>query len=108
MIKKKILTPHGRQRMFPIELIHKSQNVLVPYPTMLHSEQKYAHFCSEWSIVWYGTDDNWDFSIFVYLKAPLIVTIEMQAEHVALPRELPLPGPRSSPFMPHLVSRQGI
>ena len=26
----------------------------VPYPTMLHSEQKCAHFCSEWSIMGYG------------------------------------------------------
>ena len=25
------------------ELIHKSQNALVPYPTMPHSEQKRAH-----------------------------------------------------------------
>ena len=29
------------------DLIHKSQNAPVPYPTMLHSEQKCAHFCSE-------------------------------------------------------------
>ena len=27
-----------------IDLIHKSQNTPVPYPTMLHSEQKCAHF----------------------------------------------------------------
>ena len=27
---------------------------------MLHSEQKYAHFCSEWSIVGYGTGAFWD------------------------------------------------
>ena len=26
-----------------------------PYPTMHHSEQKCAHFCSEWCIVGYGT-----------------------------------------------------
>ena len=42
---------HGKS----IDLIHKSQNTPVPYPTMLHSEQKCAHFCSEWSIVGYGT-----------------------------------------------------
>ena len=29
-----------------IDLIHKSQNASVPYPTMLHSEQKCAYFCS--------------------------------------------------------------
>ena len=37
-----------------IDLIHKSQNATVPYPSMLHSEQKCAHFCSEWGIVGYG------------------------------------------------------
>ena len=31
------------------------QHAPVPYPAMLHSEQKCAHFCSEWSIVVYGT-----------------------------------------------------
>ena len=30
-----------------IDLIHKSHNTLVPYPTIYHSEQKFAHFCSE-------------------------------------------------------------
>ena len=34
---------------------HKSQNVLIPYPTMHHSQQKCAHFCCEWCIVGYGT-----------------------------------------------------
>ena len=43
-----------------IDLIHKSQNAPVQYPTMLHSEQKCAHFCSEWSIVGYGTGAFWD------------------------------------------------
>ena len=43
-----------------IDLIHKSQNALVPYPTILHSEQKCAHFCSEWSIVGYETGAFWD------------------------------------------------
>ena len=33
-----------------IKLINKSQNAAVPYPTVLHSEQKCVHFCSEWSI----------------------------------------------------------
>ena len=43
-----------------IDIIHKSQNAPVPYPTMLHSEQKCAHFCSEWSIVGYVTGALWD------------------------------------------------
>ena len=38
-----------------IDQCHKSQNGPVPYPTMLHSVQKCAHFCSEWHIVGYGT-----------------------------------------------------
>ena len=43
-----------------IDLIHKSQNAPVPYPKMLHSEQKCVHFCSEWSIMGYGTGAFWD------------------------------------------------
>ena len=43
-----------------IDLIHKSHNAPVPYPTMHHSEQKCAHFCSEWCIVGYGTGALWD------------------------------------------------
>ena len=53
-----------------IDLIHKSQNASVPYPTMLHSEQKCAHFCSEWSIVGYGTGafwNLWNWSIAIVL-----------------------------------------
>ena len=34
--------------------IHKSNNAPVQYHTMHHSEQKCAHFCSEWCIVGYG------------------------------------------------------
>ena len=30
-------------------------NANIPCPTMLHSEQKYAQFCSKWSSVGYGT-----------------------------------------------------
>ena len=37
-----------------IDLILKSHNASVPYPRMQHSEQKCAHFCSEWCIVGYG------------------------------------------------------
>ena len=55
------------QALPSIDLIHKSQNAPVPYPTMLHSEQKCAHFCSEWSIVGYGTGAFWDLRKLVYL-----------------------------------------
>ena len=37
----------------------KSHNALFPYPTMYNSEQKCAHFCSEWCIVGYGTGALW-------------------------------------------------
>ena len=29
----------------PIDLIHKTQNAPVPYPTILHSEQVYSDIC---------------------------------------------------------------
>ena len=41
------------------ELIKQSQNAPVPYPTMPHSEQKCAHFCSEWNVVRYVTGADW-------------------------------------------------
>ena len=46
--------------VFAIDQFYKSHNASVPYPTMHHSEQKCAHFCSEWCIVGYGTDALWD------------------------------------------------
>ena len=46
-----------------MDQFHKSHNAPVPYPTMHHSEQKCAHFCSEWCIVGYGTGALWDFWI---------------------------------------------
>ena len=46
--------------VYSIDQFHKSQNAPVPYPTMPHSEQKCAHFCSEWCIVGYGTGAFWD------------------------------------------------
>ena len=42
------------------DLIHKSDNLSVPYPTMLQSEQKCAHFYFVWSIVGYGMGAFWD------------------------------------------------
>ena len=46
-----------------IVLIHKFQNASLPYPTMQHSEQKCAHFCSECCIMGYELRDLWDWSI---------------------------------------------
>ena len=43
-----------------IDLIHKSQIAPAPYPTIPHSEQKCAYFCSEWGIVGHGTGAFWD------------------------------------------------
>ena len=43
---------------------HKSQNISFPYPTKHHSEQKCAHFCSEWCIVRYGPGALWDLWIW--------------------------------------------
>ena len=43
-----------------IDLISKSHNSPIPYVTVYHSEQRYAHFCSEWCIVVYGTGALWD------------------------------------------------
>ena len=48
------------------DLNYKSHNAPVPYPTMQHSEQKCAHFCSECCIVGYRTGalwDLWDWSV---------------------------------------------
>ena len=43
-----------------INQLHKSQDAPVPYPRMFYSEQKCAHFCSESSILGYGTGAFWD------------------------------------------------
>ena len=54
-----------------IDLILKSHNAPVLYPTVFHSEQKCAHFYSEWSIVGYGTGafwDLWNWSILIKLS----------------------------------------
>ena len=39
--------------------IHKSHHAPVSYPTMHHSEQKRARFCSEWCILGYRTGALW-------------------------------------------------
>ena len=55
-------------RLLWIDQFHKSQNAPVLYPTMLYSEQKCAHFCSEWGIVGYGTGAFWDFWIWSIVR----------------------------------------
>ena len=54
------ILPTQYKKHLSVGLIHKSQNTPLSYPTMLHSEQKCSHFCSEWSIVGYGTGAFWD------------------------------------------------
>ena len=54
------LVIHGNWAAISIDPIHKSHNAPVPYPTMLRSEQKCAHFCSEWDGVGYGIGAIWD------------------------------------------------
>ena len=45
---------------YQIDLIHKSHNVPVLYPTMHNAEQKCAHFYSKWCIVGYEIGALWD------------------------------------------------
>ena len=56
-----------------IDQVHKSQNAPAPYPTMLHSEQKCAHFCSEQGIMGYGTGAFWDLWMwFIAMEMPSV------------------------------------
>ena len=67
------MQPLGWPKQSQIEQFHKSQNAPVPYPTMLHSEQKCAHLCFGWIIVKYGTGIFWDLwirSIFMLYQKP--------------------------------------
>ena len=43
-----------------MDQFHQTQNAHVPHPTLLHTEQKCAHLCSEWSIVGYATGAFWE------------------------------------------------
>ena len=47
-----------------IDRYHKSPNTPVPCPTIYHSGQKCAHFCSKWCIVGYRTGAVWDLRIW--------------------------------------------
>ena len=56
-----IINPKGKLYQQP-GTYNRSQipNAPVPYPTIHHSEQKCAHFCSEWCVVGYETGALWD------------------------------------------------
>ena len=44
-----------------MSLMDQFRNTPAPYRTIHHSEQKCAHFCSEWCIVGYGIGAMCDF-----------------------------------------------
>ena len=46
--------------IFLTDLFLKSHKALVQYPTIHHSEHKFAHFCFKWAIVRYETGALWD------------------------------------------------
>ena len=50
-----ILTRNAALLPYVVPHKRKSHNAPVLYPTMLHSDQKYANICSEWSFVGYWT-----------------------------------------------------
>ena len=56
------------------DLIHKSHNAPAPYPTIHHSEQKCAHFCSVWCIVGYGTGALWNLQDWL-IATPLFLKL---------------------------------
>ena len=76
-----------------VDQAHKPCNAPVPNPTMHHSEQKCAHFCSEWCIVGYGTGALWDLWIWSaeWLHHVWLVTRAwVRTLEVALPGNVPL------------------
>ena len=56
-------------KFWPIDQFNKSHNAPAIYPTIHHSEQKCAHFCSEWRFVGYGTGASWD--LWDWSNAPI-------------------------------------
>ena len=76
-------------------LIHKSHNAPVPYPKILHSEQKCAHFCSEWSILGYETGafwDLWNWSILSHGSMMSVYRVNIVISHL------------DNTFIPHCTS----
>ena len=66
--------------------IHKSHNTPVPYPTMHHSEQKCAHFCSEWCIVGYGTGALWYCKIGLIYNTDVLHVIVKESNNCKISR----------------------
>ena len=80
-----VVRPHREPGMKELFLLHFNrphsqilQFALVPYPTTHHSEQKCAHFCSEWCIVGYVTSALWDLWISSVYRHKLLGPWEMQ------------------------------
>ena len=95
MISMRIVVYEAKCPRWSIDLIKKSQNALASYPVMLHSEEKCAHFCSELSIVRYGTDafcDSWNLSIHYFFR--LIKNTAVRMPHSCHPSK-PVPTPIS-------------
>ena len=61
-----------------MDQFHKSQNAPIPYPTMLHSEQKCAYL---WGFVGYGTSAFWD----VWITLIVMVKFWSNFEHEKKP-----------------------
>ena len=66
-----------------IDQFHNSLNAPVPYPTILHSNQTCALFCSEWSIVGYGIGAFWNLRIrsildeWLYIRGHVMETFSV-------------------------------
>ena len=69
-----------------IDQFHKSQNTPVPSPKMLHSEQKCAHFCSEWSILGHWTGEFWGLWIrsipLIWPMTSLCTNVSCRHDHI--------------------------
>ena len=57
---------HSLVMTWLIDQFHKSHDAPFPYSTMHLSEQKWAHFCSEWYIVGFGA--WWDLWVVNFLQ----------------------------------------
>ena len=63
---------------------HKFRKSPVPYPTRYHSEQRCAHFCSEWCIVEYGTGPLWGIVrllYYVYCFCLVVCCYDLETVH---------------------------
>ena len=80
---------YAEQQNIPerIYKLHKFQNAPVEYTTMLQSENKCAHLCSEWSIVGWWTGTFWDMWIrsIVICVCMLPLTHELHVQGRCMP-----------------------